>query len=561
LNEAHDDASGLVSIEDNKDSAAALAQTFAAWVDPDSNSPPPLVMAGAGLSYPLAPLAFQLATEVAQRQRTIEDALGIDTQYIIKKGKAETLYEWADKAISALGGTDAKSRLAQAMGLTTDERFLAHSGVGPRGTTARHRVLARLAREGRIRAVWSFNWDCWLEASFEAVGMRRRAGLQPLQANVGWQTRYDVWFNAAAPQGETDCQPLFKAHGCIEALHNNEGDFVIQKSEMGRPLKRQNADRRNRLRDQINQPGGVVAFGWAASERYVVALFMSHKPQLHTALTGALTIVDRVPSNPRHLRIASNYPGATHTPRKVESASPGTTDDLMLWIQTLRGLRTMGKVCCAQSAAPLSELESTLPPFTDARLRDTWFVSFFDDWLPIWLRTCCLSLVETLGIADGKVHQVLPSDRRDAHIPWCNPLNPRSDLRAALALLTKLHQLHRAAPAAVAWDFDTFPGGLWDPARSHLVLPVPVWAAPDDRARIALRPLIESIHWQSKARIRSAQVLALDHAQAQPDPNTGRLEAGWREAVASCFQHAALAEAGQVGTCRLDDLTLPTDAH
>jgi hypothetical protein len=171
----------------------ALEERFNAWIDPRARSPPPLLIVGAGLSFGLVPTAQELADKIAKRQTAIENELGIPPGPTITN--PVSLYAWADHCLKALSAAmpgnaaiDAKIRLAHAMGLMTDKRFLAQAGVGPRGTTARHRVLARLAREGRVRAVWSFNWDCWLEASFEAVGMRRNDEPFPLFTKTDWQS-------------------------------------------------------------------------------------------------------------------------------------------------------------------------------------------------------------------------------------------------------------------------------------------------------------------------------------------------------------------------------------
>lgn len=236
-----------------------------------------------------------------------------------------------------------------------------------------------------------YAWADRLEACLDAVGMRRYAGAQPGMANDGWMTRYHVWFNAGQPESATDCQPLFKSHGCIRALHEGNGDFVIAKSEMDKSLHEQNSDRRNELRRQIDLPGGTISIGWKATEKYVVELFESHKPPGQLALKGDLTVIDLDPSQDGHQRIASSYPTAPHRSVIVNPQSPGTADDLMLWIQTVRGLRTMKTQLPTDRQWALDRLESDLPAYTDAGLRSAWVVSFFDDWLPVWLRNCCLA--------------------------------------------------------------------------------------------------------------------------------------------------------------------------
>ena len=274
--------------------AIAPDEQFRAWIDPQSSLPPPLLIVGAGLSFGLAPNAQQLAKDTSERKVDIESTLGIPAGPAISTDD-DDLYVWADhclkalKSVHALDEMPAKRRLASAMGLMTDKRFLAQAGVGPRGTTPRHRVLARLARENRIRAVWSFNWDCWLEASFDAVGLRRHDESNQRIANEGWKIRYHVWFKNEPAHNTIDTQLLFKTHGCVRALQEGQGDFVIAKSEM---KAAQPGSKTTLLRKQIAADGGAIAIGWAAREPYVVVMFAKQKPPDHEAPTGSITFVD-----------------------------------------------------------------------------------------------------------------------------------------------------------------------------------------------------------------------------------------------------------------------------
>ncbi len=537
-------------------SELTLAQAFAAWLEPLSTAHP-LLIAGAGLSFGLVPTADELARGVGKRQQEIETSLGISTTWT-DFSDSSGLYNWADSCIQQLGTADAKVRLANAMGLTTDKGFLAQAGVGPRGTTPRHRVLGRLAREGKIRAIWSFNWDCWLEACFEAVGMRRYADEHTRIANEGWVTRYHVWFDDAPLTPATDCRQLFKAHGCVRELHAGRGNFVIGMSEMEMTLAQQPITRTNLLAREIEQ-GDAIAVGWSATEKYVLDIFREHVDATLFAPTARLSVVDLDPDQENHRHVAKAYPTIPHHPIGVAAQSPGTVDDLMLWIQTLRGLRALKEVAPQEQKHILTQIESAFPEYKAPSLRSAWIVSFFDDWLPVWLRLCCLTGAQTFDIPQGKLLQVLPSDRRDAHIPWCNPLiNGRKDHEAAITLLLRLQQLHAASPNEAHWDFDELPGALWDAKRGHLLLPIPIWASPEG-LRTALRPLVEAIQWQSKARIRTAAVLPLQAApQTSETPVAQATLRDWQESLASCFNHATLAQAQSIKALELDALLLPS---
>lgn len=347
--------------------AADLLAQFGPWTNPTSNERAPMVLVGAGLSYGLAPTANALASEIATKRSIIEKKFGVATD-----GQpircADDMYRWAERCIElkvAAGTSEAESKklLAEAMGLTVDARFLARENISLRGTTARHRVLSRLAREGRVHALWSFNWDCWLEMSLECVGLRsgERAGgmLSPLE----WKLRYLVWVDSMAVAEKNDSISLFKAHGCLRALVQGRGDFVISKGEMERDLSKQPARRVDLLKNQI-AGRWMVALGWSASEAYVRQLV---DEQGGKGLLGdRLTIVDTNPARAHHEQVCASYRcdiGASG--RVVSGGSPGSTDDLFLWIQTHRGLASIRESLAAgsQLQAAISGLEVQTPVF------------------------------------------------------------------------------------------------------------------------------------------------------------------------------------------------------
>jgi hypothetical protein len=541
-----------------------LEERFSAWIDPRDSSPAPLLIVGAGLSFGLAPAAPELAAMIATRKTDIEKELGI------REGPAITdsasLYAWADHCLGALSAAmpdnaaiDAKIRLARAMGLMADKRYLAQAGVGPRGTTARHRVLARLAREGRVRAVWSFNWDCWLEASFEAVGMRRDDGASQQIANDRWMTRYQVWFKDAVNKNATDMQLLFKAHGCLRALHEGKGDFVIATSEMAQTLASQPSTRRDLLLDHT-KGGSAIAVGWSASEPYIVELFATQQGKLPPPLTGTITFIDVKPDQPDQNVIRQAYSAQPQDKGvKVNGSGNGQTDDLMLWLQSKRGLRSLQEACDGlPSRAAVQLIEQRIPDFDAARMASMWPSPFFDDWLPVWLRCCFFTRAMEFAVPLGQELRLLPSERRDAHIPWGTPPKPRRDLRAAAALLLALDA---GCQPECPWHFDAFPGAMWRPGDSHLVLPIPIWADPSRAARATIKPLVDALHWSDKARILTLTILPLDAADEALPADTPQRLASWKEAVASCFNHAALAHPSALKDCTLQNLPAPSAGY
>ena len=82
----------------------------------------------------------------------------------------------------------------------------------------------------------------------------------------------------------------------------------------------------------------------------------------------------------------------------------------------------------------------------------------------------------------------IPVMPRDVHVPWGTMSGERRELQAAAKLLAVLgSDLSR-------FDFEKFPGGLWDADIRTLYIPLPGWkgtAQPADLA--ALKPLIEAL--------------------------------------------------------------------
>ena len=93
------------------------------------------------------------------------------------------------------------------------------------------------------------------------------------------------------------------------------------------------------------------------------------------------------------------------------------------------------------------------------------------------------------------------------------------------------------------------------------VLPIPIWADPSRAARETINPLMDSLHWSDKARIRALTLLLLDaDEEALPADAPQRLT-HWKEAVASCFNHVALAQPSALQHCTLQTLPAPSAGY
>ena len=150
---------------------------FPSLTDPRSSIKPVLLI-GAGMSAGIAPMPHEFVKELAPRQQELETQFGCSTSGTnIDPDKASTLYLWADAIINALLQQHMEKRSKEGVGecywYHNRSRWRGRTGIPLRGNTPRHRVVARLVREGRWHALWSLNWDCILESALESWGCQR----------------------------------------------------------------------------------------------------------------------------------------------------------------------------------------------------------------------------------------------------------------------------------------------------------------------------------------------------------------------------------------------------
>lgn len=533
-----------------------LRAEFDPWINLRSATPPLVLVVGAGMSYKLAPAAMALAAEVLEHRESIESELGV--QSTTAPIGANDFYKWAAECLDQLivGGKsllDANRALARAIKVMGNSRFLATASIPLRGTTPRHRVIARLAREGRIRSIWSFNWDCWIESALEAVGLNRTPRTGDKIAPKDWKMGYSVWVDNYRDIDRVDVFPIFKAHGCVRALSEGESSFVIRYDDMSLSLAMQPGDRAERMRVELSK-NSVVTLGWSGTEPYVQELFTELAAS--NTLGPAITIVDVDPKQAGHRLVTALY-GRTPDASGVQVAynSPGVTDDLLTWVQTLRGLSALS-LARAQNAGPqvaIEEISNKLPCFNDAKFLSHWATTFIDSWLPIWMRMCFFVKAQDFQVAPSDRFVVLPSEIRDAHIPWHLDGILRNDLNAAARLAIKLDE---SSAIVERWDLDSYPGALWDRRIQLLVLPIPMWTLSEDISASYLKALFDSYHWSDKSRIALLEIMPLECASHAPQIGGARdaLLNQWKEAVARVFNHRYLARSANIGVRELADL-------
>jgi hypothetical protein len=551
--------------------------SFPYWSDPGENQSPPALIIGAGFSAPQVRLPVQLAAHYAEQQSCIEKALGISTNFEFKldaAGKANSpddLYCWAGHCVEELiklpdpKNETAKRRFINAIGLLDDPGFAATANVPLRGTWPRHRVLARLAREGCIYSLWSLNWDLWLEAAFEAVGLVRKGSAHQNFSDelpTDWKKSYQVFLPSDAPDVSNNCIPLYKPHGCIGAFAARADEtFKITKAELEEnvpdPVKLG-------LHGQLTGKP-VCAIGWGATEGNLQNIFEDCATAKELKL-GKLTIVslswnDGVETtDSRHSKLAANFAqDATKTLCAVRRNSPGTTDDLMQWIQALRTLRRFRIVVAGldhMNSAMLAQIDQQIDIFKTPVFFDNqsgWALSWFDTFVPVWSRVCFSSKALVFK-KDGDVPvTALPMTRRDEHIPLNDGTADRWDILSAAHLYSVLLSIDTATQSEL--NFETFPGAFWHNPTRSLLIPIPMWGNVVDVSLAAIKPLMESRHWTGMGRAKRICLLRVQGGLTVADtPEESDRLVVWKQGICSLMKLRAFARADDIEDLDARDL-------
>ena len=452
---------------------------------------------------------------------------------------ATTLYAWAGEILSQLkqrnGTTPPKLVLAEALGITRDPSWRGGNRGGP--VEPRHRVLARFAREGRFDSIWSLNWDCLLENALERVGLDRHKASTALP----WKTRYSTFITvrdyrvAGGPCSVT----VFKPHGCVRSLDEaraavDRGEveearrlsdrFLITADELKTPRFDRQATQQhifwNLMTSLARLP--LISLGWSASEEYICKLVEEGvQPVLRerTPKADELSIID-IDFNPEgHRRLATAH-GRTqaeaHVP--VDSGPRGfTLDALWLWLQALYTVQYLHRYHPERTQLSVAFESLEKPRGAD------WLLWWADERFPAWCRLCWRAgIVRCLASGRRVPPESLDIDGDDAHVPIDIPNCERPDLIAAGDVLATLWDKQPQ------WDFQRFPGALFEAATGRLVLPVPTWASPVAHSDQALIPLVRL--WKN-GPLSSVQDVAVFGLEGNQAPISEAIE-HWRQSLA-----------------------------
>lgn len=478
----------------------------------------------------------------------------------VESGDVGALYKWAEQVLIQLEARAEpipKLALARALGLLSDPRWTAQVGLPLRATSPRHRVIARLVRERRWVAIWSLNWDCYLEDALEKIGLDRG---EP-RVRQPWFTAYRTIITASEFKhaARTDVFCVLKPHGCVRALIEsrelaNKGDItgardlaerlMITETELTKE-RRSPTDSKffTELRSALNKSPMVVA-GWSISEPYLLAVINATlKEVIQIGTPEEITIIDVEFNDHGHKQAAKCYELEKEQVFAEIQDGPGKFefDGLFLWIQAKYALDHL-TAHAPESVKPLLEVRAgqLAKPVVGHFL-----IGWADDFLPAWMRLCWRAgLVPCAGY---QAHQ-LRLELEDEHVPWNLAPLPRPDLAAASILLACL------PIDGNPWDPCRFPGALWHKTLGRLVLPVPSWGKLDELA--AVGPMLRVLK-REIAFVLNFDILPLPESLAQlavPTEKTHSL----RDTVASMMRINGYARADQIGIA--NDLLRPPGA-
>lgn len=473
-----------------------------------------VLMVGAGLSYGIVPMAAGLlpyAQKTAQElEIPNEEFLEIDITS--DNGKRSAIYHYSDVILSHYPD---KLDYAAKLGILNDPKWYAKVGLPLRGTTPRHRVIARFTSENILREIWSYNWDTVLESALEAVGFHRGREENVKQP---WNTLFDtlVTFNDLAPAPTDNVFKIYKPHGCLQAMKKAQELKISNSDESKRIAERFMIGQNELSLDKqwtVEEPGStflnlmhtslnqhVIIVGWSLPEKYVHDK-LSYIMQPIKAEIEHLSIIDPF-YQAGHTTIANRYnldQKDIHIAVDPTQADL-TTDNLFLALQTKYSLKQLLKNTDEESDE-WNTIQNALSS-CDLGSANNTLLSWADDFLPAWIRLCWRT--EHLKVRSFNSFDIR-LEKPDIHIPYQGIETTRIDMEMAATIF------HHIQNSKIDWDFTTFPGGLWNHEEARLVIPLP--NATFSSLHV-IKPLIKMIE-EKTAYITNIAVMPVTHASLQ----------------------------------------------
>ncbi|MCH7903456.1 MAG: hypothetical protein IH944_02685 [Armatimonadetes bacterium] len=419
------------------------------------------------------------------RRKSAETLLGVSSPLAEKVTyKKSDLYKWADDIIDLLKSNledEPKLKLAVALEVHTDPAFGALESIAP--TRARHRILARFAKEGLLDSVWSLNWDCHLENAMLSAGMDK----ENPRDDEPWCSAY-VTIVAISDLPKAHNNKVFrvhKPHGCarviLDAKRARDRDptsatdcderFLIGEKELRDlvPTSTAQLGIYAPLIADINS-GHLTIMGWSASEKYFRQLICDHigrpgGPGIQPE--DDFTCIDPEWQVPGHDLLCETF----NTTRlkahvKIVTDSAGMSgDNLMRWINALYALDCL--ICYADDDDK-AELEALQEKIEDERTASKRVLDWFDFFLPTWIRYCWRQGLVQFQLLGQPVDPALfKMGSLEYVIPMILNGRPGDDVRAAARILvTQLED-----NSLETYDYETCPGAF--KLDQEMTIPLP----------------------------------------------------------------------------------------
>lgn len=465
-----------------------------------------VLMVGAGMSRGLVPMANDLKDplELAAKNLSIEDD---------ELSTTSDPYKYADILLKHIPNQN-KLALVQNMGILNDPKWFAKVGLPLRGSTPRHRVIARFARENLLYEIWNYNWDTVLESAFDAVGFTR--GRQD-EIRQPWNTLFDclITIDDLTATPTDGFFQIYKPHGCLYAMTQAQ-ELIKTDSEKSKRIADQFMIGQNELTLNTQwteqEPGKtflsklhtslnhhVIIIGWSLPEGYVKNK-LSEQMQPIQAKQGHLSIIDPFFNEEGHTTICQRYQlNQNDTHFAVDPAQKDlTTNDLFLALQAKYSLKQLLNYTDEGSAE--YETIQTILEQCDVGNAKKGLIHWADNFLPAWIRLCWRT--GHLEVRNFNA-QDLRLEKPDVHIPYQGIEGTRRiDMEMAAVIFNHIQKSN------VDWDYATFPGGLWDYRHGRLILPLPNTSF---EALHAIRPLLKMIE-EKMAYISCIVIMPVTHS-------------------------------------------------
>jgi len=449
---------------------------------------------GAGISYDLAPLPIDL---VKEQLEPAEKDLDIDHINNIPED-TNGLYIWAEQALEKLKIQDnpipSKLRLAKSLGILSDERWFKKLDLC--ATSAKHRVIARLAMDGKLDEIWSLNWDCHLENAMESIGFQKSQERDGLP----WANAYNIIvtnddFERARLKNRF--LKIYKPHGCVRALQeaevaltdgqieiaqNKSERFMITSAELN--TRREN-DLDNRFDTEAKasiQAKHLVSVGWSMSEgNWAKILQDSVGHRGGTANLGDLSIIDPNFSSGHEQASLVFETSKENVHFQISiNANEVDTNCFFLWLQTHYCIDQMVLAITPFDDHNTETALSDISEEIDDIQVDHFLYKWADSFLPSWVRLCWRgeTIFGTVVTTDHLDHH-----NRYEHIPLNLHSIKRPDLFYAAKILTTITENFSK------WDMERFPGSFFAQESGELIIPIPHWCE-TFKSLSALKPML-----------------------------------------------------------------------